>query len=414
MSRSASQASHLRAGNALDWEDARGALGGERHTTGLDRADLVLTFTFDTWNDAVIRGLHRPPERLLATARRHPRVGRILVANPYRSLPVRAAKWMLGRRDTAFPTDERCRLVTPWRIRRRDPLNPALVDKGYRRYDAQVRRAAASSGLYQPVVVTANPVIAAFAPFEWARSVTYYARDDWTVHPAYRDHRSLFEEAYRVLRARQRRVVAVSSELLERIGPTGESAVVPNGVDVHEWMETPGGPPDWLERLPAPRAVYVGQLDDRLDVEALVTSARSLPDWSFVLAGPLGAPAHLAPALQLPNVTRAPWMPRADVVATLRAAEVALIPHVDDELTRAMSPLKLYEYLAAGLPIASVDLPPVRDVDPRVVLASPGDFADAVRRAGALGRASESERRSALARHDWRRRHEAILGIALR
>ena len=39
-------------------------------------------------------------------------------------------------------------------------------------------------------------------------------------------------------------------------------------------------------------------------------------------------------------------------------------------LTEAMSPLKVYEYLAAGLPVVSIDLPPVRDIGDRVLLAS--------------------------------------------
>ena len=80
-----------------------------------------------------------------------------------------------------------------------------------------------------------------------------------------------------------------------------------------------------------------------------------------------------------------------------------------------MSPLKLYEYLAAGLPVASVDLPPIRAVgSERVVLCRKGgDFADAVAEALALGREDEEARREFIAANSWAKRHDELLDFAL-
>ena len=65
--------------------------------TATKTTDVVFTFTFETFADAVHRGMHRPPDRLLTELLRNPRVGKVLVANPYRSGPVRAlrtvARW---------------------------------------------------------------------------------------------------------------------------------------------------------------------------------------------------------------------------------------------------------------------------------------------------------------------------------
>ena len=45
-----------------------------------------------------------------------------------------------------------------------------------------------------------------------------------------------------------------------------------------------------------------------------------------------------------------------------RAAQVCLVPHRETPMSRAMSPLKLYEYLGAGSPVVATDLPPIRGV----------------------------------------------------
>jgi hypothetical protein len=80
-----------------------------------------------------------------------------------------------------------------------------------------------------------------------------------------------------------------------------------------------------------------------------------------------------------------------------------------------MSPLKLYEYLAAGLPVAAVDLPAIASVSPtRTALAhGADDFVAAVDRALELGRASEADRLAFIHANTWERRFEHLLDLAL-
>ena len=100
----------------------------------------------------------------------------------------------------------------------------------------------------------------------------------------------------------------------------------------------------------------------------------------------------------------------------IAAADVGLVPHVRTPLTEAMSPLKLYEYLAGGLPVAAVDLPPIRGVDARVVLAPVGGDMVPARCAGALalGRAPEPERLAFVREHSWARRFDDLLDPSVR
>jgi teichuronic acid biosynthesis glycosyltransferase TuaH len=80
----------------------------------------------------------------------------------------------------------------------------------------------------------------------------------------------------------------------------------------------------------------------------------------------------------------------------------------------AMSPLKLFEYLAAGLPVASVDLPGIRPHCPeRVALAEGvGDFPAAVARAIEIGPCSEAGRIAFVHENTWAQRFEQLFDLA--
>jgi len=240
--------------------------------------------------------------------------------------------------------------------------------------------------------------------------VTYYAYDDLAELPDLRRSRPAILEAYRRVRELGRGVAAVSPAILDVIQPSGPGVVVPNGVDPAEWSN-PKPTPAWFRSLPGPRLLYVGSLESRVDVDALAMAARSSPDASFALVGPLLDPGHFAELRQLPNVHLRPPASRADVVGLVTAADVCLLPHLNNALTRAMSPLKLYEYLAGGAPVAALDLEPIRDVSPRVIIRD--DLGQAIGEALTLGRAPDSERLAFAEANSWSRRQEPILQLAL-
>ena len=129
-------------------------------------------------------------------------------------------------------------------------------------------RLATAQGMTAPSVITADPFTAAYGDFAWAGAVTYFAWDDWSAHPGFRKWWPVYNDAYRTLVERGVKVAAVSEPLRARVGGDERGVVVPNAVDPHEWS-VPGSPPTSLGRLPPPRIVYVGALDERLDVEAV-------------------------------------------------------------------------------------------------------------------------------------------------
>jgi glycosyltransferase involved in cell wall biosynthesis len=277
-----------------------------------------------------------------------------------------------------------------------------------------MERAAARRGLRRPAVITTHPLVAGFSDLRWAGPVTFYATDDWTAYGARRAEWPAYREAFARIAAAGHRLVAVSRPIVERIAPTGPSLVVPNGIVPEDWPRPAPPAPPWLAGLARPILVYAGSLDDRVDVDA-VRAAVVATGGTAVLAGRLLTPGHYRALEGDPRVRIEPPLPRAAIPGLLMAADVGLIPHRRTTLTEAMSPLKLYEYLAAGLPVAATDLEPIRGVDPQVILAEAGrdGFAAAARRALAAGRMDEAARGAFLRRNSWDARHRMLLRHAL-
>lgn len=379
-----------------------------------EHPDVVFTFSRATWQAASRRGFFASEDRLALSLISSDRVGRLLICNHARNGAIMLARRVTGNDRVPFPAEERIDLVEPMSLRRREPTSIAAVGRAMAAYDRALGRAVRRHGLRRPDVITGNPLMAGFAELSWARSVTWYAIDDWSEHPAYSPWRNAYLEAYDRVRQRGRAVAAVSQGLLDRLDPAGPGIVVPNGIDPDEWT-TETSRPEWLKELPGPVYLYVGALDVRIDVDWVTALALAEPSATILFVGPLAAPDHLAPLRALPNVQFRPPVEREALRGLIRAADVGLLPHHVTRLTSAMSPLKLLEYLAAGLPVAATDLEPVRSLDSRrIVLVAPGgDFAAAARSAAALGRAPEPERLEFIAENSWRSRHERVIDLAL-
>lgn len=371
-------------------------------------------FTFDdmTWAAAHRRGWCFPQDRLLLALLDDEELDRVLVCDRPRSAPVKLAKDLIER-PLRFKSSFRSRLWQPLTLRRQDPPSVPALERTYARYDRRLRRAAERFGMERPALITAQPFVAAFAELSWAGPVTLYATDDLSSHGDYaRWHESL-RVAYRRVGERGRRVCAVSAAILDRIEPGGPARVVPNGVDPALWQR-PAAPPAWWRRLSGPRLLYIGTLDSRLDIEAASAVARAWPEGSLVLVGPLADRAHLEPLLAEPNVVLRPPVEREEVAALAHAADACLLPHRRTPLTEAMSPLKLFEYLASGNPTVATDLEPIRRTEADIVrVPVGGDFVAGVATALKRGPVGEDERQALIAASSWAGRSASVLEIAL-
>ena len=172
-----------------------------------------------------------------------------------------------------------------------------------------------------------------------------------------------------------------------------------------------------LAALPAPRIVFTGAIAaKKLDLDLLAGVARARPDWSLALVGPvgLGDPGTDVSALAaLPNVHLLGFRRHEELPRVLRGADAALIPYRLTDLTASIFPMKVYEYLAAGLPVVATPLPAIRGVDAVTVAADAAQTVAALERLMAEDDLARRAGRSAAASTNTWDARQAEIGAAV-
>ncbi|MEJ1121097.1 glycosyltransferase [Phyllobacterium sp. CCNWLW109] len=135
---------------------------------------------------------------------------------------------------------------------------------------------------------------------------------------------------------------------------------VSNGVDVNYFQTKTAIPSDMP--LQGPRILYAGAIETWFDWNVIINSASSRPQYQYVIVGKVA----IKPEVDLPkNVFLLGQKPYSTMPGYMRAATVGIIPFASSEsmdAVNAINPIKLYEYLAAGLPVVtSIPVPHVED-----------------------------------------------------
>jgi glycosyltransferase involved in cell wall biosynthesis len=152
--------------------------------------------------------------------------------------------------------------------------------------------------------------------------------------------------------------------------------LIPNGVDAAAFQRALAAPrppaisdlqpatcnlqPATCNLQPAIRLGYSGHVSSRLDLPLLREVALARPDWQLLFAGSewdTGCAEALQALKALPNVHFLGLLPVEEVPHFIVSCDVCLIPYRVNDETRAISSLKLYEYLAAGRPVVSARVP---------------------------------------------------------
>jgi len=267
-------------------------------------------------------------------------------------------------------------LAPPRHIDGLDVLSPLVLplhsNRGARALNARllpalVGRAARRLGLERPIlwgyVPQAEMLIDALNP----SLVVYHCVDDISAHELI--DTASFRAAEERFAARADLVLASAPELVRRMREySGNVLEAPNVADTELFAGAlEDGPTDSaLAGLPRPRIVFTGAISQvKLDIGLIVELARSRPAWSIALIGPVGAGdphTDISALAAEPNIHLLGMRQYGELPAVLRGADAGLIPYARNELTNSIFPMKVYEYLAAGLPVVSTPLPALADL----------------------------------------------------
>jgi glycosyltransferase involved in cell wall biosynthesis len=241
---------------------------------------------------------------------------------------------------------------------------------------------------------------------------------DWDLTLYHIDDEYSFSDTEIELGSQERRiiesvdqVIVHSPGLMQRKGGVNPNTVeVPNGVDYAAFAARHEEPTD-LASIPRPRVGYVGIIKKQLDLELLIELARRHSSCSFVFVGPLLHSQEIAPQVSslrsLQNVhflgERAPH----ELPAYMQHLDAGLLCYRVNAYTNCIYPLKLNEYLAAGIPTIGSKIRTLLDYAGVISLASGlDDWSAAIE--VALQPASHKQeviaaRRSVAKEHDWNR-----------
>ena len=171
--------------------------------------------------------------------------------------------------------------------------------------------------------------------------------------------------------------------------PKDEIVIAPNGVDLERFASLPD--PVAARRQTglreAPTVMCTGHLYAGRGADLFLALAKSLPQVQFVWVG--GRPkdiAHWKPRVESDNVTFTGFIPNRDLPLYQAAADILLMPYNRSimgssgaaDSAAVASPMKMFEYMAAGRAIVSSDLTVIREVlnEKNAVFCKPEEIGD--------------------------------------
>jgi glycosyltransferase involved in cell wall biosynthesis len=238
-----------------------------------------------------------------------------------------------------------------------------------------LRRTCRKLGFERPITLTFVPSSAGVVGSLGERLVVYYCVDEYSQFTG--TDRAAILNMERSLMKRSDLVVVSSGRLLETKLPYNRNTrLIPHGVDVDHFRDACRAGAAIPSDSPAMKGVVVGffgLVADWVDLEVIRYLAAARPEWSFPIIGEIRT--DTSALRKLPNVHLLGRRDYKSLPGYCKSFDVAILPFVVNELTLAANPLKLREYLAAGLPVVATPLPEVCRLGSLVRTAlTPEDF----------------------------------------
>jgi glycosyltransferase involved in cell wall biosynthesis len=253
--------------------------------------------------------------------------------------------------------------------------SPLLIPAAHTGWRRQLNQILFSSSLYfwrswlglrTDLFWTYNPLTGLLLtlPLKNYRQTVYHCVDDLKAQPCMPSALIAAEEEKLCRLSDQ--IFVTSSELLRtRSAYSTSTLYYSNVADVSHFAaaRNQDGPiPQDLAQLPSgPRLGFIGAISRyKLDLDLLAALADHRPDCQIVLIGRVGEGdpgTALEPVLHCANVHHLGPKPYSQLPDYLRGFDVALLPCPLNDYTRSMFPMKFFEYLAAGVPVVSTNLP---------------------------------------------------------
>jgi glycosyltransferase involved in cell wall biosynthesis len=201
------------------------------------------------------------------------------------------------------------------------------------------------------------PTAAQYAGTLGESILIYYCTDEWSQFDSVDGAR--MAELERDLCGKADLVFTTSRTLLERKKAYNpETHLASHGVDhAHFAAALDARTPVAEEMVGRAKPVlgFFGLIESWIDVDLFAYLAEQRPSWTLAIVGK--SKVDVSRLEKYPNVIMTGRKPYQELPGFCKAWDVALCPFVLNELTRNVNPIKLREYLSAGLPVVSTGIP---------------------------------------------------------
>lgn len=290
--------------------------------------------------------------------------------------------------------------------------NKTIVSLNQMSLVRQVKKAMRQLGFADVVNMVFNPAAGMIAGKLGESELIYYCVDEYTAFTGSAALRDIEEKLFR-----DADLVVVSAEKLyeskKKFNP--KTHIIRHGTDWRHFRTAVDGDltvPSDIADLPKPIIGFHGLLADWVDYELIKKTSAHFSSGSVVLIGKITVDAEQKVKIldDVPNIHFLGRKPYAELPAYCKAFDVALNPFEINELTLAANPLKVREYLAAGLPVVSTDIPEVRVLADCLVGEDHADFISKIEQALANPRSREVVS-DAISHESWEAKIEELREI---
>jgi glycosyltransferase involved in cell wall biosynthesis len=243
----------------------------------------------------------------------------------------------------------------------------------------QVKRAMQHLGFKRPINWVFNPAAGVIAGDLGEDLLIYYCVDEYTAFAGV-PSRSLVQLEGRLLSRAD--LVIVSAERLykSKSKANPRTVLVRHGVNYEHFRKALAPEtkiPDDIAKLPRPIIGYFGLMGaDWVDIDLLSHVAKHFSGGSLVLIGK--QTMDLSKLERMPNVHLVGRKPYETLPAYCKGFDVSILPFPISEVTLNANPLKVREYLAAGLPVVSTPIPEVEVLGKCLIGTTPEAFVEQI------------------------------------